>query len=102
MNILNNEIKYLVFYSTDKIKETIKNYKRLWEETKKQIEVINDDEPMEYRKDFMKIKFESDDALLLGKTFNILDMIVVVASALEKNSKYYPQLCLNECAYKLY
>ena len=32
----------------------------------------------------MKIKFESDDDLPLGKAFNILDTIIVVASALEK------------------
>ena len=32
----------------------------------------------------MKIKFESDDDLPLYKTFNILDMMIVVASALEK------------------
>ena len=33
---------------------------------------------------FMKIRFESDDDLSLGKTFNILDMVIVVASLLEK------------------
>ena len=32
----------------------------------------------------MKIKCESDDDLPLGKTFNSLDMIIVVASTLEK------------------
>ena len=72
----NDGIKYLVFASTEK-KEALKNYRTLWEETKRQIEVINDDEPIEYRKDFMKIKFELDDELPLGKTFNILDMIIV-------------------------
>ena len=79
----NDGIKYLVFASAEK-KETLKNYRTLWEETKRQIEVINDDEPIEYRKDFMKIKFESDDDLPLGKTFNILDMIIVVAFVLDK------------------
>ena len=69
----NDGIKYLVFASTDKNKEALKNYKILWEETKKQIEVINDDETIECRKDFMKIRFESDDDLPLSKTFNIFD-----------------------------
>ena len=69
----NDGIKYLVFASTDKNKEALKNYKILWEETKKQIEVINDDEPIECLKDFMKIRFESDDDLPLSKTFNIFD-----------------------------
>ena len=72
-------------------KRSIKKYTKLWEETKRQIEVISDDEPIKYRKDFIKIKFESDDDLPLGKTFNIADMIIVVTSVLEENGKYYPQ-----------
>ena len=70
----NNGIKYLVFTPTEKSKEALKNYTKLWEETNRQIELINDDEPIENRKDFMKIRFESDDDLPLGETFNILDM----------------------------
>ena len=97
----NDGIKYLVFTPTDKNKEALKNYTKLWEEVKKQIEVINNDEPFEYRKYFMKINFESDDDLPLGKTFNIVDMIIVAASVLEKNGKYYPQIFLYECAYDL-
>ena len=73
----NDGIKYLVFASTDINKEALKK------ETKKQIEIINDDEPIKYRKDFMKIRFESDDDLPSSKTFNILDMIIVAASVLE-------------------
>ena len=49
----------------------------------------------------MKIKFESGDDLPLRKTFNILDMIIVVASVLEKSGKYYPQISVHECAYNL-
>ena len=49
----------------------------------------------------MKIKFESENDLPLGNTLNIVDMIIVVASVLEKNGKYYPQIFLHECAYKL-
>ena len=49
----------------------------------------------------VKIRFEWDDDLLLGKTFNVLYMIIVAASVLEKYGKYYPQICLCECAYKL-
>ena len=97
----NDRIKYLVFTPTDKNKEALKNYTKLWEENKKQIEVIKDDEPIEYWKDFMKIKFEPDDDLPLGKIFNIVDMIIVVVSILGKNGKYYRQTFLHECAYDL-
>ena len=69
----NDGIKYLVFTPTDKNKEALKNYTKLWKEVKKQIEVINDDELIEYRKFFMIINFESDDDLPLGKTFNIVE-----------------------------
>ena len=39
----------------------------------------------------MKIKFQLGDGLPLGKTFDILDMIIFAASVLERNSNYYPQ-----------
>ena len=52
----NDGIKYLVFASTGKSKEALKNCTKLWKETKRQIEVINDDKPIEYRKELIKIK----------------------------------------------
>ena len=55
----NNRIKYLVFASTERNKEAFKNYTKLSKQSKRQIEVINDVELTECRKDFMKIKFES-------------------------------------------
>ena len=87
----NDGIKYSVFTPTVK-KQVLKNYQKLWKQTKRQIEVINDDEPIKYRKEFMKIRFESDDNFPLGKTFSISDMIIVVA---------YPHIFLHECTYKL-
>ena len=86
----NNEINYLVFTSTEKNKKALKKYKKLQEETKKQIEVISDYEPIKYRNEFMKIRFESDDDLPLGKTSSISDMIIVAVFILESNGKYYP------------
>ena len=49
----------------------------------------------------MKIRFESDDHLPLGKTFNIVNLIIVAESVLEKDGKFYPQIVLHECAYQL-
>ena len=97
----NDGIKYLAFFSTGKNKEALKNYTKLWDETKRQNDVINNDEPIKSRKDFMKIRFEWVNDLPLVKTLNIVDMIIVVASVLEKNGKYYPQIFLHECAHDL-
>ena len=94
----NNGIKCLEFTPKEKNKEAIKNSEKLWEETKKQIEVINDDEPIKYRKDFMKIRFQSDGNLPLGETFSISDMIIAAVFVFEKNSKFYAQMFyMNAC-----
>ena len=42
----------------------------------------------------MKIKFNSDDELPLNKT-------IAVRSVFHENNKYYPQVFLDECLYKL-
>ena len=42
----NNGIKYLVFTFRGKNKEVLKNYTKLWGKTKRQTQVINDDEPI--------------------------------------------------------
>ena len=49
----------------------------------------------------MKISFDSDGGLSLGKPLNIPNMIIVAVSAFEKDGKYYPQIYLHECLYEL-
>ena len=63
--------KYLVFPFTDKNREALENYTELWDEIKDQIETINGDNPIEYGKDFIKARFESNDDLPLNKILNI-------------------------------
>ena len=49
----------------------------------------------------MKIKFNSDDELPLNKTIEIPIMTIVVTAVFHENNKYYPQVFLDECLYKL-
>ena len=50
----------------------------------------------------MKIKFNLDDELPLNKIIEIPTMVIVVrAGFFCENNKYYPQVSLNECLYKL-
>ena len=49
----------------------------------------------------MKIKFNSDDELPLNKTIEIPIMTIVVRAVFYENNKYYPQVFLDECLYKL-
>ena len=49
----------------------------------------------------MKIKFNSDDEIPLKKMIEIPSMIIIVRAVLHENNKYYPQVFLDECLYKL-
>ena len=52
-------------------------------------------------KNYVKIKFNSDDQLLLNQTIEISTMTIVVRAVFHENSKYYLQVFLDECLYKL-
>ena len=65
-----NRNKYLILDSTDKNKEVLIKYTKLWDGIKNSIEKVNN-KLGEYEKDFMKIKFNSDDSLPLNKTLNL-------------------------------
>ena len=49
----------------------------------------------------MKIKFNSDDKLPLKKTLEIPIMTIVVRTVFIENNKYYRQIFLDECLYKI-
>ena len=49
----------------------------------------------------MKIKCNLDDELPLNKTIEIPSMIIAVRAVFHENNKYYPQVFLGECLYKL-
>ena len=58
-------IKTQFLASTDENKEVFTNYTSLWDEIKYLIKTFNGVEAGDYKKDFKKIKFSSDDNLPL-------------------------------------
>ena len=70
------------------------------DETKNLIKRVND-KPGEHEQDFMKITFESDDNLSLGRRLKLHMITVIVRPVFEEDSKYYPQIFLDECLYHL-
>ena len=96
-----NGNKYLIFASTDKNKEVLEKYTKLWDEIKYLIKTINDGKEGEYEKDFMNIKFNSDDNLPLNKTLKLHMLTVIVRSVSQEDNKYYPQVFLDECLHEL-
>ena len=50
---------------------------------------------------YMKMKFNSDDELPLNKMIEILSMSIFARAIFIVNKKYYSQVFLEECLYKL-
>ena len=74
----NNGNKYLVFTSTDSIKNVLAKFAKIWDKIKHLIETINDGKKSEYEKDFMKIKFNSDDNLSLNKMLKLHILTIIL------------------------
>ena len=55
---------------------------------------------LEYEKDYMKIKFESNNIFPIDKDVNIHLATIVIRAIFAKDGKYYPQLFLNGSLYK--
>ena len=96
-----NGSKYLVFDSTDESKEVLTEHTELWDGIKNEIETINSRKAGEYGKDFMKVKFETDDDLPLNKILKLPMLTTVVRSVFKEDGKFYPQTYLDECLYEL-
>ena len=67
-----NGNKYLIFDSVDENKEVLKKYADVWNGIKNKIRVIKDGKENDYGKDYMKIRFDSDDDLPLNKPLKFL------------------------------
>ena len=65
------------------------------------IKKINNGKLGEYGKEFMKIKFNSDDDLPLNKQLKFINLTVIVRTVFEEDGEYYPQFFLGECLYEL-
>ena len=92
--------KYLIFDSTDENKELLKKYNDVWNGIKNKIEEVSSGE-CDYEKDYMKIKFNSDDDLPLNKPLNFRLMTITIRSVLKEDGKLYPQVSLDDTLYKL-
>ena len=55
---------------------------------------------LEYDKDYMKIKFESNNIFPLDKDVNIYTAKIIIRAIFAKYGKYYPQLFLDDGLYK--
>ena len=93
--------KYLIFDSTDKLlKKLLKKYTDVWNGSKGKIKEISSGE-CDYEKDYIKIKFNSDDNLPLKKPLKFHSMTITIRSVFEEDGKLYPQVYLDGTLYEL-
>ena len=92
---------YLNIAFTDNNDEVLRKYKVVLVGIKSYIEKIYNNKSGEYEKDYMKIRFDSDDKLPLNKPLKFLSVTIVIRSVFEEYCKYYPQAFLDDCLYEL-
>ena len=95
-----NRDKYLIFVSTNQNKKVLEKYTKRWNEIKIQIETINGGKLIKYKEHFMKIRFDSDNDLPLGKILNIPSLIIIARSVFKETTSIiikfiYMNVCIN-------
>ena len=97
-----NGNKYLTFVgSVNENKELLKNMYMFGMKFKNKIEAINEAKENDYEKDYMKIKFNSDDDLPLNKPLKFHAMTIIIRSVFEEDGKFYPQVFLDDTLYEV-
>ena len=94
------EVKGLVFDITDENKELLKKLNDVFNGIRYKIKEISSSE-CDYEKDYMKIKFDSDDNLPLNKPLKFHKMTIIIRSVFEEDGKLYLQVFLDDTLYKL-
>ena len=92
--------KYLNIALTDSKNEVLKKYAEIWRGIKDQILKITG-LVGEYDKNYMKIKFDSDDNLPLNTVLKFRVLTIVIRCIFEKDGKYYPQTFLDDSLFEL-
>ena len=92
--------KYLVFDSTDENKELLKKYNDTFNGIRDKIKEINSNK-CDYEKDYMKIKFNSDDNIPLNKSLKFRLMTIMIRNVFKEDGKLYPEVFLDDTLYEL-
>ena len=86
---------YIVISDKDVYKKLVDIFKGIKNKiTEKKLDAL------EYDKDYMKIKFESNNIFPIDKDVNIYTDIIIIRAIFAKSGKYYPQLFLDDSLYK--
>ena len=96
-----NGDKYLII-SSENGGDTMQKYQEVFDGIKEIIKKINGySYPIKYDDNYMKIKFNTDDNIMLNKIVYFPTITIIIRSVTQKDGKYYPQLFLDDCLFEV-
>ena len=90
----------MVFDTTDENKELLKKYNNVFNGIRDRIKEISSDK-CDYKKDYMKIKFNSDDNLPSNWPLKFHNMTIIIRSVFEEDGRLYPKVFLDDNLFEL-
>ena len=88
---------YLIIFGGANV---LRKFANIWKSIRAKIEK-NTGGIVQYDKDYMKIKFESNDNLPTDNIVNMHQVTIIIRSVFAQNGKFYPQLFLDDALYEL-
>ena len=80
----------------------MQQYQKVFDGIKEVIKKINDcSYPIKYDDNYMKIKFNTNDNIVIKKIIYFPTITITIRSVTQKDDKYYPQLFLDDCLYEV-
>ena len=89
-----DNVQYLIISGNA---DVLRKFANVWKSIRAKIEE-NTGGIVQYDKDYMKIKFESNYNLPTDNTVNMHQVIIIIFA---QNGKFYPQLFLDDALYEL-
>ena len=80
--------------------DVLRNFANIWQSIRAKIEE-NTDGIVQCYKDYMKIKFKSNDNLPTNNIINMHQVTIIIRSMFAQNGKFFPQLFLDDALYEL-
>ena len=92
-----DNVWYLILFGDA---DVLRKFANIWKSIRAKIEE-NTGDIVQYDKDYMKIKLESNDNLSTDNIVNMHLVTIIIRSVFAQNGKFYPQLFLDDALYEL-
>ena len=92
-----DNVQYLIIFDDA---DVLRKFTNIWKSIRAKTEE-NTGGIVQQDKDYMKIKFESNDNLPADNIVNMHQVTIIVRSVFAQNGKFYPQLFLDDALYEL-